>query len=230
MTTNEFRGSLLDPLFRFAKFRRFVTENQPELFLEVFAAEGGVTLSLLFNDDIEHGVLVVQDPEVACFWREALETDHLSRKVDRFKMSEAAAEDIVNHPETDPALSVLVQARCTWKGLRGKSFVITNPDRRWQREALLAELAALRSLANRLRIVQARELDIVTQFDGAMLFVHKWIRSKANRERLSQILALRRGPWLVMTELHIPSDQADDNANGKFLTVGHPWLVPSKVS
>jgi len=81
----------------------YVGETLPSLFLECYAGAAGITLTLLLNDCVQRGILIVGDPYLGAFWRDGLKTDNLIHKAMNFNASQASVEEVVNNPDRDPA-------------------------------------------------------------------------------------------------------------------------------
>jgi hypothetical protein len=84
------KGEFLGPLrcdypWNLREVLMYVGDTQPGLIVECFAGAAGTTLTLLLNDRVQRGILVVGDEYLGAFWREALKTDQLIRKVGNSK-------------------------------------------------------------------------------------------------------------------------------------------------
>lgn len=150
----------------------YVGETYPSLFLECFAGASGTTLSLLLDDRVQRGILVVGDPYLAAFWREALKTDSLIHKAAKFNAIQATVEEVVNNPDRDPAFWTLVKSQCSWQGrLDRKAFLEWNVTKAWKREGILESLSKVRSLSNRLDVIEGQGVEVLESYGEATAFL-----------------------------------------------------------
>lgn len=217
----------------------YVGETYPSLFLECFAGASGTTLSLLLDDRVQRGILVVGDPYLAAFWREALKTDSLIHKAAKFNAIQATVEEVVNNPDRDPAFWTLVKSQCSWQGrLDRKAFLEWNVTKAWKREGILESLSKVRSLSNRLDVIEGQGVEVLESYDEATAFLQypfspydkwnealrqKWY-SELEQEKLFQTLASRKGRWI----LPHPSKSMSEWSEAK--QMGAAWMVCRKLS
>jgi hypothetical protein len=152
------------------------------------------------------------DPYLYAFWREALKTDSLIRKVREFQPSEANIEDVVENPDRDPAFWTLVKSRCSLYGrLDHEAFVEWDVDRYWKQEAIIKNLSVIRSLSERMEVTEGQGVEVLEAYDRASVLLHypfdsddkwnetlreKWY-SEQEQQKLFQILASRKGRWIL---------------------------------
>lgn len=217
----------------------FVSETYPALFLECFAYGAGTTLTMLLTKCVQRGMLVIGDSYLGAFWREALKTDKLIRKATEFKATEANVEEVVANPDRDPAFWTLVKSQCSWQGrLDRKAFLEWNVSKAWNRERILESLSAVRFLSDRLDIIEGQGVEILEQYDDATAFLQfplsfydKWDEtlrerwhSEQEQERLFQMLASRKGPWILPWASKKMCEWSETNR------VGAAWMVVRKMS
>lgn len=240
LKTEEFSGVLrCDRFGDLDKLSIYIGDSYPTLFVECFAGAGGTTITLLLRNRVQLGVVVVGDPYLGAFWREALTTDNLIHKVKEFRFSEANIKKVVNNPDRDPAFWTLVKSRCSWRGrLDRKAFLEWDVAKYWDPEAIIKNLLVVRSLSDRLEIVEARGIEVLKQFGDATALIHypfephdkwnetlreKWY-SEQEQEKLFQILASRKGRWIVPD----PTDRMVQRCEaGQF---GLAWMVINKMT
>src|SRR6516164_1905731 len=150
LTRGEFPGPLgCDHPWYLDEVLAYVGETYPSLFLECYAGAAGTTLTLLLNNRVQRGILVVGDPYLGAFWREALKTDNLIRKAMKFKAKQANVEEVASNPDRDPAFWTLVKSQCSWQGrLDRKAYLEWNVAKAWKRETILESLSKVRSLSD----------------------------------------------------------------------------------
>jgi hypothetical protein len=217
----------------------YVGETYPSLFLECYAYAAGTTLTLLLNKRVQRGILVVGDPYLGAFWREALKTDNLIRKAMKFNATQANVEEVVGDADRDPAFWALVKSQCSWQGrLDRNAFLEWNVTKAWNQEGILESLSKVRSLSDRLDVVEGQDVKVLESYDEAIAFLQypltihdKWneaLREKWHSEqeqaKLFQILASRKGRWI----LPLPSKKMCEWSETRQL--GAPWKVVQKLS
>lgn len=240
MTKSTFSGPLrCDHAWHVREVVAFVRETYPALFLECFAYSAGTTLTMLLTKRVQRGMLVIGDSYLGAFWREALKTDNLIRKATEFKATEANVEEVVGNPDRDPAFWTLIKSQCSWQGrLDRKAFLEWNVSKAWNREGILEALSTVRSLSDRLDIIEGRSVEILEQYADATAFLQypltvydkwdetlreKW-HSQQEQERLFQILASRKGPWIL------PRASKKMCEWSQTKRVGAAWMVVRKMS
>jgi len=228
-----------DPLFYLKEVLAYVGETYPSLFLECYAGAAGTTLTLLLNNRVQRGILVVGDPYLGAFWREALKTDNLIRKAMKFKAKQANVEEVASNPDRDPAFWTLVKSQCSWQGrLDRKAFLEWNVAKAWKRETILESLSKVRSLSDRLDVIEGQGVEILEPYGEAIAFFQypfdwydkwnealreKW-HSEQEQEKLFQILASRKGRWILPS----PSEKMAEWSEAK--QMGAAWIVCRKLS
>jgi hypothetical protein len=216
------------------KVLAYVGETYPSLFLECYAGAAGTTLTLLLNDYVQRGILVVGDPFLGAFWREGLKTDNLIRKAMNFNANQANVEEVVNNPDRDPAFWILVKSQCSWQGrLDHKAFLEWNVTEAWERERIVESLSTVRSLSDRLDVIEGQDVQVLEPYGEATAFLHypfdgydkwneplreKWY-SEQELEKLFQILASRKGRWMVPW----PSEKMSEWSKSR--QIGEAWMV-----
>jgi hypothetical protein len=217
----------------------YVGETYPSLFLECYARAAGTTLTLLLNDRVQRAVLVVGDHYLEAFWREALKTDNLIRKATKFSAKQASVEEVVSNPDRDPAFWTLVKSQCSWQGrLDHTAFLEWNVTKAWKRERILESLSAVRSLSDRLDVIEGQGVEVLEPYGEATAFLQypfnpndkwnevlreKW-HSEQEQEKLFQILASRKGRWI----LPHPSEKMSEWSEAR--QMGAEWMVCRKLS
>jgi hypothetical protein len=217
----------------------YVGETCPSLFLECYAYAAGTTLTLLLNNRVQRGILVVGDSYLGAFWREALNTDNLIRKAMKFNATQANVEEVVGDADRDPAFWVLVKSQCSWQGrLDRNAFLEWNVTKAWNQERILESLSKVRSLSDRLDVVEGQDVGVLETYDEATAFLQyplaihdkwnedlreKW-HSEQEQEKLFQILLSRKGRWM----LPLPGKKMCDWSEARQL--GAPWMVVRKLS
>jgi hypothetical protein len=217
----------------------YVGETYPSLVLECYAGAAGTTLNLLLNGRVQRGMLVVGDPYLGAFWREALKTDNLIRKARKFKAKEANVQEVVGNPDRDPAFWTLVKSQCSWEGrLDRKAFLLWDVVKAWKRETILESLSRVRSLSDRLDVIEGQVVEILERYGEGTAFLHypfgwydkwnealreKW-HSEQEQEKLFQILASRKGRWI----LPFPTKQMAEWSEAK--QIGAAWMAYRKLS
>jgi len=236
----EFLGPLrCDYPFYLKEVLAYVGETCPSLFLECYAGAAGNTLTLLLNDRVQRGMLVVGDPYLGAFWREGLKTDNLIRKAMKFKAKQANVEEVASNPDHDPAFWTLVKSQCSWQGrLDRKAYLEWNVAKAWKRETILESLSKVRSLSDRLDVIEGQGVEILEPYGEAIAFFQypfdwydkwnealgeKW-HSEQEQEKLFQILASRKGRWILPN----PSEKMAEWSEAK--QMGAAWMVCRKLS
>ena len=240
LTRGEFPGPLgCDHPWYLDEVLAYVGETYPSLFLECYAGAAGTTLTLLLNNRVQRGILVVGDPYLGAFWREALKTDNLIRKAMKFKAKQANVEEVASNPDRDPAFWTLVKSQCSWQGrLDRKAFLEWNVAKAWKRETILESLSKVRSLSDRLDVIEGQGVEILEPYGEAIAFFQypfdwydkwnealreKW-HSEQEQEKLFQILASRKGRWI----LPFPTKQMAEWSEAK--QIGAAWMAYRKLS
>ena len=240
LTRGEFPGPLgCDHPWYLDEVLAYVGETYPSLFLECYAGAAGTTLTLLLNNRVQRGILVVGDPYLGAFWREALKTDNLIRKAMKFKAKQANVEEVASNPDRDPAFWTLVKSQCSWQGrLDRKAFLEWNVAKAWKRETILESLSKVRSLSDRLDVIEGQGVEILEPYGEAIAFFQypfdwydkwnealreKW-HSEQEQEKLFQILASRKGRWILPS----PSEKMAEWSEAK--QMGAAWMVCRKLS
>ena len=240
LTGSEFSGPLrCDHPFHLDEVLAYVGETYPSLFLECYAGAARTTLTLLLNDRVQRGMLVVGDPYLGAFWREGLKTDNLIRKAMKFNATQANVEEVVGDLDRDPAFWTLVKSQCSWQGrLDRKAYLEWNVAKAWKRETILESLSKVRSLSDRLDVIEGQGVEILEPYGEATAFLHypfdlydkwnealreKW-HSEQEQEKLFQILASRKGRWILRN----PSKKMAEWSEAKQL--GAAWMVCRKLS
>lgn len=217
----------------------YVGETSPSLFLECFAGSAGTTLTLLLNDFVQRGILVVGDSYLSAFWREGLKTDNLIHKAANFNADKMNVQEVVNNPDRDPAFWTLVKSQCSWRGrLDHKASLEWNVTKAWKRERILESLSMVRSLSDRLEVIEGQDVQVLEAYGEATALVQypfgcydnwneahrgKW-HSEEEQDKLFQILASRKGRWILPK----PSEQMSEwSREGQ---VGEPWMVCRKLA
>jgi hypothetical protein len=216
----------------------YVGDTYPTLFLECYAGGARTTLTLLLNDRVQRGMLVVGDRYLGAFWREALKTDNLIHKVMKFKVKQKNVEQVVSNPDRDPAFWTLVKSRCSWRGrLDVKAFLEWDVTKAWEREAILESLSKLRSLSDRLDVIEGDGVNVLEPYGEATALLQyplnqydnwnerlreKWY-SEREQEKLLQILASRKGRWILPR----PSEKMSTWYQAR--QVGAAWMVIGKM-
>ena len=217
----------------------YVGEASPSLFLEFYAGAAGITLTLLLNDYVRRAILVVADPYLGAFWREALKTDNLIQKAMNFNSNQANVEELVNDPDRDPAFWTLVKSQCSWQGrLDRKAFLEWNVTKAWKRDGILESLYTVRSLSDRLDVVEGQDAQVLEPYGEATALIQypfdlhdrwnealreKWY-SEEEQDKLFQILASRKGRWILPE----PSEKMSEWS--KVRQIGEAWMVCRKLS
>ena len=240
LKTEKFSGVLrCDRFGDLDKLSSYIGDSYPILFVECFAGAGGTTITLLLRNRVQFGVVVVGDPYLGAFWREALKTDNLIHKVKEFRFSEANIEKVVNNPDRDAAFWTLVKSCCSWRGrLDRKAFLEWDVAKYWDPEAIIKNLLVVRSLSDRLEFVEAQGVEVLEQFGDATALIHypfaphdkwnetlreKWY-SEQEQEKLFQILASRKGRWIVPC----PTDRMVQQCEAG--QIGSAWMVICKMT
>jgi len=217
----------------------YVGETSPSLFLECFAGSAGTTLTLLLNDCVQRGILVVGDSYLGAFWREGLKTDNLIRKAMNFNANKMNVQEVVNNPDRDPAFWTLVKSQCSWRGrLDHKAFLEWNVTKAWNRERILESLSTVRSLSDRLDVIEGQDVQALEPYGDATALLQypfdpydnwnkalreKWY-SEEEQDSLFQILASRKGPWILPS----PSEKMSEWSKAR--QIGEAWMVRRKLS
>lgn len=228
-----------DQAWHFSEVLEYVGETCPSLFLECYAYAAETTLNLLLNDRVQRGILVTGDPYLGAFWREALKTDNLIRNAMKFNATQANVEAVVGDPDRDPAFWTLVKSQCSWQGRLGpKAFLEWNVTKAWKRERILESLSKVRSLSERLDVIEAQDVGVLERFGEATAFLQfpltiydnwdetlreKW-HSEQEQEKLFQIIASRKGRWILPQ----PSKKMCEWSETR--QVGASWMVVRKMS
>ena len=119
----------------------------------------------------------------------------------KFKATQENVEEVVSNPDRDPAFWTLVKSQCSWQGrLDRKAYLEWNVAEAWKRETILESLSNVRSLSDRLDVIEGQGMEILEPYGEATAFLHypfglynKWnealarngIRNRSRRRRSS---------------------------------------------
>lgn len=233
-------------LFRFERYpsvnevAAYIGGTNPEIFIEPFADGAKTTLALLLANRVQSGVLVASDPYIFEFWREAIETEDMIRKVAGFKISQDRVDEVVNHPDQDRALWALVKSQCSWRGrLDATGFLLANVARYWNGEWLVHQLRKVRSMAPRLRVIKGDGIEVIKEYREATVYAAPPLYSRRApvlekdewylyQRRLLDTLGRHEGPWMV--DYDATSEFWWSAPMDGFDRIGGLWRVPRTIT
>jgi hypothetical protein len=227
-----------DRAWHLREIAEYVAESRPDVFIEPFRG-GATTIALLLDDGIQAGIIVESNPYIAAFWQEAIHSDAMLLKVCEFRATEANVQSVVDNPGQDRAFWTLVKSQCSWQGRSGSlevnGYLEWDVLRRWEKnlERLLISLTQVRSLADRLKIIEGDGHDILKKYDTATAYVRpprfrprdEWLEKQ---KTLFQTLAARNGRWVL--DYYAPTPFWMESPLKEWSGIGEVWRVPVKLS
>lgn len=158
--------------------KQWVVNEDPQVFVEPFAGGAHAGLAVAVEELATRVVLVEVDDNVAAVWKTIVggDADWLIRRIERFDMSQSAAEEAIRRSEEsvrDRAFAMIVHNRVSRGGITapGAGWMKNGENgqglrSRWYPDTLVDRISRIASAADRITFIHGDGMEVMASYLG----------------------------------------------------------------